>query len=328
MTLPQVRPREPLPVGSCARVRVPASSANLGPGFDSIGLALGIWDDYRAEVRGGDRLEVIVSGQGAAEVPTDESHLVVRSMRHTFEVLGVPQPTGLRLEARNVVPHGRGLGSSATAIVAGVVLAQRLSTADGRLDGLDLGVACAIASRLEGHPDNASASVYGGLTVSYIDGVRALPSEVADRELSWVESVRPELHPALTAIVFVPETTLATHTARAVLPSTVPLTDAALNAARAALLVEAVTRRPDLLLPATRDWLHQEQRRPAYPESMDLVDRLRAAGHAATISGAGPSVIVLTAEPESVPTADPGWTRMEPGIPTHGVASEPLGPTR
>lgn len=313
-----------LPVGTAASARVPASSANLGPGFDSIGLALGLWDEYEAEILEGHQLKVAVSGQGFGEVPTDESHLVVRSMRHAFEVLGVTQPTGLRLVARNGVPHGRGLGSSATAIVAGVVLAQRLSSIDDAVGPLDLGVTCSIASRLEGHPDNASASVFGGLTISFTDSDlavpdRDLPDVVADRDLPWVRTVNPPLHPGLTAVVFVPETTLATHTARAALPANVPLADAALNSARAALLVEAVTRRPDLLLPATREWLHQEQRRSAYPDSMELVDRLRAAGHAATISGAGPSVLVLTTAAGSVPEAGARWARLEPGIPPAGV---------
>jgi homoserine kinase len=182
---------------------------------------------------------------------------------------------------------------------------------------LDLALACAIASDLEGHPDNASATIYGGMTLSWF-------ADDAPDQQSAARTVQLPLHPSVTAVAFVPETTLATHTARALLPDRVPLRHAALNSARAALLVEAATRRPELLVPATRDWLHQEARRPSYPASMSLVDELRGQGHAAFISGAGPSVLVLTtADVADTVTTLPAagrWQRLVPGIPQHGAS--------
>lgn len=299
------------------RVEVPASTANLGPGFDSIGLGLGLYDVVTAKVVP-NGLRITVEGEGAGVVPQDETHLVWRSMCTAWERLGVHAPSGLELHCHNRIPHSRGLGSSASAIVAGVAAAvaladRRSDSADpGDLDDVDTAVINDIASDLEGHPDNASASVYGGLTLSWRDQGR------------W-ESVCPAVHPDVVPVVFVPGSTLSTDRARAVLPASVPLADAARTAGRAALLTEAMTRRPELLLAATGEWLHQEPRRGSYPVSMDLVDRLRADGHAAVISGAGPSVLVLTttARADRVTLAAAGagstWTRLKPGIAEHGV---------
>ena len=315
-----------LPSGAAIRVRTPASSANLGPGFDSIGLALGVWDELDFTVTADPGLRIEVAGSGAEGVPRDESHLVYRSLVRGLRELGIDPPAGLLLQTRNAVPHGRGMGSSATAIVSGVAAAHGLaawveqfsqpSHAAGSDLRIDLDAVNSLASELEGHPDNASATVFGGMTLSFTPD--AVDPGVA---VTPTVTVRLPLHPALTAIVFVPEATLATHTARALLPERVPLRDAALNSARAALLVEAATRRPELLMPATRDWLHQEARRPSYAGSMALVDQLRAAGHAATISGAGPSVLVLTTHDRAaeVTAGDDSWRRFAPGIPAHGV---------
>ena len=156
--------------------------------------------------------------------------------------------------------------------------------------GFDRSFTNDLASAVEGHPDNASASVYGGMTVSWSD------DEVPGR----VHTVQLDVHPDVVPVVLVPAAQLSTATARAVLPERVAHAQAALNSGRSALLVEAASRRPDLLLPATREWLHQEQRRASFPHTMGLVDRLRAHGHAAVVSGAGPSVLVL-ATPASVP---------------------------
>jgi homoserine kinase len=314
-----------VPSGAAIRVRTPASSANLGPGFDSIGLALGVWDELDFTVTDQPGLRIEVAGSGADGVPRDESHLVYRSLVRGLRELGVEPPAGLLLQTRNSVPHGRGMGSSATAIVSGVAaahglaayLARPLPTAESDIDiDIDLDAVNSLASELEGHPDNASATVFGGMTLSFT------PDAVdPDVRVTPTVTVRLPLHPDLTAIVFVPEATLATHTARALLPERIPLRDAALNSARAALLVEAATRRPELLVPATRDWLHQEARRPSYAASMALVDRLRTAGHAATISGAGPSVLALTTHDrvDDVTAGDDSWRRLVPGIPAHGV---------
>ena len=311
------------------RIRVPASTANLGPGFDAVGLALGLWDEYDVTVGdGGDGLRIAVSGEGAAEVPLDATHLVARAMAHGFARLGSPMPPAVCLVARNGVPHGRGLGSSAAAIVAGVVAAQVFSRT-GRLAGLacgrsavdvDLDSATDLATELEGHPDNASASVRGGLTVSWT-------RDPGDRAASTTGTASVPIHPDITAVVLMPQAQLATHTARAVLPPTVEHTAAALNSGRAALLVEAMSRRPDLLLAATRDWLHQGFRRAAFAPSMDLVDALRAAGprrrhlRGGTERGGAHHPrgrrVGRRRPADGLPA---GWQRLEPGVPASGVA--------
>lgn len=310
-----------VPGGLSIEVRVPASTANLGPGFDSIGLALGLWDVYSITTHDEPGLSIEVEGHGSDEVPTDESHLVHASMQYAWRELGFEPPVGLRLVAGNGVPHGRGLGSSATAIVAGVVAAQALSLprlpAAGRPVDIDLTTAGHLASVLEGHPDNATASVYGGLTVSWMPDLSG--RDHADRTVT----ARPCLHEDVDVVVFVPDAQLATRTARAVLPRDVPLSAAAANAGRAALLVHALTADPRFLHGATREWLHQEARRSSYPTSMALVDALRDQGHAAVISGAGPSVLVLTTQGErdavTAPPESAGWLRITPGVPPIGA---------
>lgn len=308
--------------GSSVRVRVPASSANIGPGFDSIGLALGIWDEYVVTVTAEPPLRIDVAGEGAGELPCDERHLVHRSMLRAWAQLEVRTPTGLHLSCRNAVPQGRGLGSSATAIVAGIVAAQGLcdiATGRGGVDGsFDQVFANNVAAAMEGHPDNASASVFGGMTLSWADDV----------DPALFHSVQLEVAGDVIPLVFVPATQLPTAVARAVLPEQVPLCVAALNSARVGLLIEAVTRRPELLLPATREWLHQEQRRASFPESMSLLDALRGKGHAAVISGAGPSVLVLTTAgqiEDARAMADHSvWQVLEPGMPLTGATLEIL----
>ncbi|HET7475747.1 MAG TPA: homoserine kinase [Dermatophilaceae bacterium] len=297
-------------IGQGVRVVAPGSSANLGPGFDSVGLALALYDRYVVRLADTAGLVVTVSGQDADQVPLDERHLVYRSFLRGMERQGVLPPEGIRLDCVNGVPQGRGLGSSATAIVAGVAAAYGLVRMRDGAPWLDRGAVNDLASEIEGHPDNASASVYGGLTVSYVE-------EGGGR----VHTVRPDVHPDVVPLVLLPDAVLATSTARAVLPAHVPHGEAALNSARAALLVHALTSDPALLLPATREWLHQEQRRAAFPASMALVDRLRAAGHAAVISGAGPSVLVLgtAASTREVPVC-PGWRHLTVGMSRVGVA--------
>lgn len=301
-------------------VRVPSSTANLGPGFDSVGLALGLWDEYVVTTGAGRGLTIEVSGEGADEVPTDERHLVHASMCHAWSELGVEPPPDLHITAVNGIPHGRGLGSSATAIVAGVVAAQALSTdfddvPVGSTVPVDLDLATHLASCLEGHPDNASASVYGGVTVSWMpDGTGR---DLGDRTVT----ARLQLRTDIEVVAFVPEARLPTQIARAVLPASVPLRDAAAGAGRAALLVHALTVDPTHLHAATRDWLHQEARRGSFPTTMRLVDSLRAEGHAAFVSGAGPSVLVLsTVDRVASVTAPVGdWLRLTPGVPMTGA---------
>jgi len=305
--------------GSSVRVKVPASSANIGPGFDSIGLALGIWDECVVTVSAEPGLVVDVEGEGAADVPRDERHLVHRSMVRAWELLEVKPPEGLHLSCRNVIPHGRGLGSSASAIVAGIIAAQGLcDIASGRdiAGGFDRAFANNLATAIEGHPDNVSASVFGGMTLSWADDV----------DSGQIHSVQLEVTPDVIPLLFIPATQLPTATARAVLPEQIPHCVAAQNSARAGLLVEAVTRRPELLLAATREWLHQEQRRSSFPDSMALLDTLRGKGHAAVISGAGPSVLVLTTAPQIEGARALGdqsvWRVLAPGMPLTGASLE------
>lgn len=290
-------------------VEVPASSANLGPGFDSIGMAVDLWDSVEVEV-GGEGLRIECDGEGADQVPRDRTHLVYRSMSVVWRHLGYATPRGVKLHCRNAIPHSRGLGSSAAAIVAGVAAGAALAGRDpASPEGRQL--VGDIAGDLEGHPDNSSASLYGGITVSW----------ASDSGHGW-RTAQLTPHPDLRSIALVPAERLATDVARAALPMRVAHGDAARNSGRSALLVHALTHDPALLLPATREWLHQEQRRVAYPTSMALVDRLREAGHAATISGAGPTVLVLTTsgqEQAVLDLVDPVWSAVRGSLPDTGV---------
>ena len=280
------------------RVSVPATSANLGPGYDSLGLALDLRDRLEAEVLA-DGLVVEVEGQGAAGVPLDESHLVVRSMRAAFEAMGA-QPPGLRLRCHNAVPHARGLGSSSAAIVGGVVLARALVAGGSLL--MDDDAAFRLTARLEGHPDNVAPAFYGGFVIAGSDG-----GDGDDAE--WY-AVRSSVDPRVSVVVFVPSQGVETKVARGLLPATVPHADAAADAGRTALLVAALAGQPEQLHRATRDYLHQEYRRPAMPDSLALVDALRADGIAAIVSGAGPTVLAFCdgTDSETLLTRCPqGW---------------------
>ncbi|MEV3922395.1 homoserine kinase [Actinomadura coerulea] len=266
-------------------VRTPATSANLGPGFDSLGLALDLYDDVEVEAAGAG-LEIEVDGEGAEVADRGERHLIVRVLRRTFDVLDelagtgpAARPDGLRLRCRNRIPHSRGLGSSSAAIVAGIVAARALHPA-GRL--LDDAGALRLATEIEGHPDNVAPCLSGGLTVAWTTP-------------AGPRSVRLESQ-VTRVVAFVPEQRLATERARGLLPETVPHGDAAANAGRAALLVAALTGGLDagVLLDATEDRLHQDYRAPAMLESAALVARLRDAGVPAVISGAGPTVLAFT----------------------------------
>jgi homoserine kinase len=274
-------------------VRVPATSANLGPGFDALGLALSLHDEVEARVTAGSAaggVTVEVVGEGAGDLPGDGTHLVVRAMRRVFDELG-ERPAGLALRCRNRIPQARGMGSSSAAIVAGVTLARAL-VADGaqRLDEQGL---LRIAAELEGHPDNVAPCLLGGMTIAWTEDGGAA-------------AVRVEPAAAIRPFVFVPEERGLTHEARAALPATVPHGDAALNAGRAALLVHAITVDPSHLLAATEDRLHQGYRAVSMPRSADLVAALRKEGVAAVVSGAGPSVLALTSG-DWAPSALPGW---------------------
>jgi homoserine kinase len=263
-----------------AQVSIPATSANLGPGFDCMGLALELRDRYAAQVLDDATFDVDVTGEGSADVKTDKNNLVIKAMLHGFEHMG-QKPKGIALRQLNVIPHGRGLGSSAAAIVGGLALARALVLGGEQL--LTDEEMISLGTELEGHPDNIAAAVLGGATIAWVDGA----SENSGH------GVAIKVDPKIKALVFVPEAHLATSKARKLLPETIPHQDAVLNASRAALLVHAIQSRPDLLLEATEDLLHQNYRAEAMPKSMALVTKLRAAGVPAMISGAGPSVLVL-----------------------------------
>ena len=264
-------------VGATATVKVPATSANLGPGYDCAGLALALTDTLEARLLGDGELEIDVVGEGADSVPKDDSHLVVRSMARGFAEADAHIP-GLHLTCHNVIPHGRGLGSSSAAIVGGLVLARELMPDGHRI--LTAERLVSLATELEGHPDNVAPAVLGGMTIAWTH-------EAGGR------AIRISPNPRLQPVVAIPIVPLATQRARELLPAAVPHADAAANAARAALLVPALTNHLELLHEATHDLLHQDYRRFAYPQSHALVTALRALGIPAMISGAGPTVIAI-----------------------------------
>ncbi len=277
------------PAARRVRVSVPATSANLGPGYDTLGLALALRDDLLIEIDPTDvaaPTRVEVTGEGAGDVPLDDSHLVASTIRSVFSRIGFPQP-GLAIQAVNAIPHGQGLGSSAAAIVAGVaaaltlVAAVRAPAGDG-VRSLDHAAILAIAAELEGHPDNVAPCVLGGLTIAWCD-TGGVGHGVSLATAGW--------HP----VVVIPSDRLSTLTARALLPTTVDHAVAARNVGRAALLVAVLTGQADPahLLAATEDGLHQPFRSGAMPGASRILGDLRAAGVAAVVSGAGPSLLAL-----------------------------------
>jgi homoserine kinase len=296
---------------AATRVRVPATSANLGPGFDAFGLALGLYDDVVVRVADSG-LHVDIAGEGADTLARDERHLVVRSMRAAFDRLG-GQPRGLEVVCANRIPHGRGLGSSSAAIVAGITAARAVTVGGAEL--MDDTAVLALASEIEGHPDNVAACVLGGFTIAWTD------------EGQEAHAITMAPSSDVVPLVFVPSDPVLTEVARGLLPPTVPHSDAAANAGRAALLVEALTRRPGLLLPATEDRLHQDYRTPAMPESAALVAVLRAQDVAAVISGAGPTVLALTDRDSAAKVlqeAGPEWAAHRLEIDLVGASVLPL----
>jgi homoserine kinase len=287
-------------------VSVPATSANLGPGFDALGLALDLRDRVTVQVVDGSGVRISVSGMGQDSVPLDERHLVHRAMVAGFEHMEARVP-GLQMTCDNVVPHARGLGSSSAAIVAGVCAARAL-VAGGSLLVDDESV-LALAAELEGHPDNVAPALYGGFTVAFRDRDR-------------FRAVQLSVDPRVEVVAFVPPEGVETSVARGLLPDVVPHRDAAANGGRAALLVAALARQPELLLPATEDRLHQDYREPAMPQTLRLVRQLRADGLAAVVSGAGPTVLAFTDLAEQPAVADrapEGWTALTVPIDRSGA---------
>jgi len=263
------------------QVQVPASSANLGPGFDCLGLALNMHDRYMAQVMDEPGVDVDVTGEGADNIPTTDKNLVIKAMHKGFDFLG-GRPRGIALRQLNVIPHGRGLGSSAAAIVGGLALARALVLGGNeRMSNEDM---LNIANEMEGHPDNVSAAIFGGANLAWQESQRG---HVIAQSLNF------DVDPRIGALAFVPSTEFSTSKARKMLPESIPHQDAVRNSINTAVLVQALQHRPDLLLGATEDYLHQSYRSDAMPQSFALMTKLRKAGVAAFISGAGPTVLVL-----------------------------------
>ena len=268
------------------QVSVPSTCANLGPGFDTFAIALDMHDRFAAQVLDDPIFDVDVTGEGADEVKRDKNHLVIKSMLRGFEFMG-QKPRGIALRALNVTPHGRGLGSSASAIVGGLLLARDLVLGGDEYMSND--EMLMLATELEGHPDNVAAAIHGGATISWMQDI--IPTKSDGVKIGSCISI--PVHPSIRAVIYVPDQQLSTTKARKLLPETIPHHDAVLNSSRSALLSVALSTRPELLFTATEDFLYQRYRASAYPKSMELVQSLRSHGIAAMISGAGPTVLVM-----------------------------------
>ena len=283
------------------QVQVPATSANLGPGFDSFGLAFGMHDRYVAQILDEGVLDIDVTGEGADEVPLTDKNLLVKAMYKGFDFLG-GKPKGLAVRALNVIPHGRGLGSSASAISGGLVLARSLVLTG--TDKMSDEALLNLANEMEGHPDNVAAALFGGATVAWQDVTNGK---------AVAHAIALPVDPRIKVMAFIPSTPLATKKARAMLPDSISFADAQRNSINSALMTQALTIRPDLLFAATEDFLHQSYRQEAMPSSFALMTKLRAAGIAAFISGAGTTVLALhtEAEDETIQLSRAGGAKFE-----------------
>ncbi|MFZ9750823.1 MAG: homoserine kinase [Candidatus Nanopelagicales bacterium] len=294
-----------------AAVRVPATSANLGPGFDVLGLSLKYFDELSVEVSDGpDQVNVI--GEGETELPTDDKHLVIRSMRAAFDFAGLKVP-GLKLTCKNQIPHARGMGSSSAAIVGGIALARELMGAE-RLSIADF---INLAGRLEGHPDNIAPCILGGMTIAWIDN-------------EGHHAVKLDVHPDIVPVVSIPDFKVPTETARGLLPLRIAHDDAVFNLSRSSLMVYAMTKDPDLLFTATEDRMHQRQRADVMPQTLRAITELRSVGLPAVISGAGPTVLTLAAAgsasqvSEVLQRAGLGFKTITLGVEPDGVQALPI----
>lgn len=274
------------PICKSVSIRVPATSANLGSGFDTAGIALDYADSLVFTLDDSSNLRVIIHGEGEDTLPRDETHLVVSTFYKACEIFNLPR-LSFTLEAYNKIPQARGMGSSASAIVSGVAAAWSFSH-EGELDREKI---FEIASKIEGHPDNVAPAVFGGLTMSW-------------KNCEEFHTVRYDVSSDIRSTIFVPNFTLSTECARRALPEKVPYGDAIFNVSRASLLpvafgdlsdsfAKTTLSRSDLLFESTQDALHQKYRASLMQPTWDLVKALRDAGFAATISGAGSCAIVF-----------------------------------
>jgi homoserine kinase len=262
------------------KVTVPATSANLGPGFDSLGMALAHYDEYELETTSSG-VEIQIAGEGAKTAAKDENNLIFRSIQLVFDSVGEKMP-GIKLNCKNSIPHGRGMGSSGAAVAGGVMLAAGL-LADKNFTEQQL---LEFATRLEGHPDNVAPALFGGLTIAWVDE-------------SGPHHKKLTVHRGISPLVLVAPNEMSTKLARSLQPESVPHTDAVFNVSRSALLVAALTQSPELMMSATEDRLHQNYRSSAMPETSKLISSLRELGHPAVVSGAGPSVLILEGDPQN-----------------------------
>lgn len=325
-----------------AEVKVPATSANLGPGYDCMGLAVSLHDRVRFRATVG-KTQVHVRGEGKDQLPADDNHLVVRAIRLGLDAVGASQ-VGISLWQENQIPQSRGLGSSASAIVSGLAIVRAIISDPQALDNDTM---LRIATYLEGHPDNLAPAIYGGITLAGIYGTSSEeaattkeltspflemgedgaeePDTESDQFLSadfpetW--AVKIENQYDLRPTVFIPDFELDTSRARSLLPEQVPHADAARNVANAALLVRALQDHPELLMAATTDYLHQNYRRAGMPASLDLMYWLRAQQLPAVISGAGPCVLALANVGEQVKSKaeQVGWKVRTLDLDSRGV---------
>ncbi|MFZ9744671.1 MAG: homoserine kinase [Aquiluna sp.] len=262
------------------KVTVPATSANLGPGFDSLGMALAHYDEYELETTSSG-VEIQITGEGARTAAKDENNLIFRSIQLVFDSVGEKMP-GIKLNCKNSIPHGRGMGSSGAAVAGGVMLAAGLLANKNFTEQQLL----EFATRLEGHPDNVAPALFGGLTIAWVDE-------------SGPHHKKLTVHRGISPLVLVAPNEMSTKLARSLQPESVPHTDAVFNVSRSALLVAALTQSPELMMSATEDRLHQNYRSSAMPETSKLISSLRELGHPAVVSGAGPSVLVLEGDPQN-----------------------------
>jgi homoserine kinase len=298
--------------GRKVSVRVPATSANLGPGFDTLGIALAYYDDLEVTAAKAGTLTIEVEGEGKGQVPNDASHLVVRAILETFKRAGQQAP-GLILKAKNRIPHGGGLGSSGAAVVSGIMAAK------GLLEGIAVisdKTMLDIATEFENHPDNVAPALFGGLSIAWEDE-------------QGPHTKKLSVHRGVSPLVLVSATKMSTALARSLQPESVPHEDAVFNVSRSALLVAAMVQSPELLFAATEDRLHQSYRATAMPETEALIRTLRAEGHAAVVSGAGPSVLVLASDPaqrlkakELAEKTHPQWQALLLAVDNKGATME------
>lgn len=322
-------------------VKVPATSANLGPGYDSLGLALQYYDTVRLRATIG-KTRVEIRGEGADRLPQDDSHLIVKTLRYCLDYVGAPQ-VGVDMRCENIIPQARGMGSSAAAIVAGIALAKGLIDYP---EALNDEIMLRLATEFEGHPDNVAPAIYGGVVASGIEKdfplagktggkIQDLFTEAKEKETQ--ESFRADSEQKVWSVpivkttslpltVLIPDYELSTKAARGLIPEQIPHEQAAANSANVALLVRALQDYPELLLSATRDYLHQDYRYSAMPPTLEMVYYLREQGYPAVVSGAGPTVLVFGKLPEvfSDSAENKGWKVKELSLDESGYQLEKL----